>query len=295
MFEIESIPNGIAGIELDDLVSAYGSKRVLSNLTASVGTGECVALFGRNGVGKSTLIKTLLGIMPPTSGISRVLGFDAWCEGAKAREFIGFTPEIPCFPNRFTVEAVFGFLSGFFRLWDQRVASELAAMVKLSASDRVGRLSKGSVVQLALITAIARSPKLLVLDEPFSSLDPVSRQTWQEVLRQALASNVETCLYSTHVVSDTEGLCTRVMIMNEGRFSHDFALGCSKPTYFRLANAEGFEEKSPMPNCSVVERGIGQQVVLVDQTLVDEFLQWAALNRVLTEPVTIADLIAGRK
>ena len=291
---MEPATSGSPGIELDDLVCTYGSKLVLKNLTARVGSGECVALFGRNGVGKSTLIRTLLGLKPPTSGRSYVFGFDTWSEGAKARELIGFTPEIPVFPNRFTVRAVFDLLSDFFTQWDQGIANELSAMVKLSHSDRVGRLSKGNVVQLALIAAIARCPRILVLDEPFSSLDPVSRQSWQGVLRQVLSSKVETCLYSTHVVSDTEGLCNRVVIMSEGRFSHDFTVGFARPTYFRLQDATGRDEPPPVLGCSVVQRDVGKQIVVVDQASVDELQQWAEHNQIAIESVTIADLIAGR-
>lgn len=279
-------------IELDVLCSSYASKVVFQNLSAIFDSGQCVAVFGRNGAGKSTLFRTLVGLKPPTSGSARICGFDCWHQGERARELIGFAPETPVFPRRATVSWVLDFLQAFYAHWDQQFAKELLSHTSISSSDRVGKLSKGNLMQLALVAAIARKPKVLILDEPFGSLDPVSRQIWTNVLRQELLTTIQTCLYSTHSVSDTESICGRVVVISEQKLSFDFETKFKSPRYFRVPAGVNLLAMKKTIQFEIVDHSDTFQILAIDLSQASVFSNWARACGHQITPITIADLLA---
>jgi ABC-2 type transport system ATP-binding protein len=188
-------------------------------ITFEVKTGEIVGLIGPNGAGKTTTLKCLMGLCAPTAGSAKVRGIDA--REPRARERIGFLPENPYVypyltPREFVdLCARLSGLSGKER--DTRVPKVLERTGISWAADRpVHRLSKGMLQRTGLAAALVAEPELLVLDEPMSGLDPLGRREVRDLIVEERALG-RTVLFSSHVLSDVEALCDRVVILQKGK------------------------------------------------------------------------------
>lgn len=202
--------------ETRQLTKRYGQRVGLDGLDLSGESGELLGFLGPNGAGKSTAIRCLMGLLAPTSGTARILGRDAWAEGHIARADVGYVPgDVRLYP--------WMTLRSGARIWEAtrdrsvvRAAESLAERLGLEPDLRVSRMSRGTRQKLGLILALAHEPKLLVLDEPTTALDPVHQQSLFEVLRERAAGGA--CVFfSSHTLSEVEALCDRVAILREGR------------------------------------------------------------------------------
>jgi ABC-2 type transport system ATP-binding protein len=186
-------------------------------ITFDVREGEIVGLVGPNGAGKTTTIKCLLGLCAPTSGAARIRGVDA--REPRAREQVGFLPENPyVYPYLTPREFVdlCARLSGMRVDRGARVNKVLERTGIAWAADRpVHRLSKGMLQRTGLAAALVSNPELLVLDEPMSGLDPLGRREVRDIIFEERAAG-RTVLFSSHVLSDVEALCDRVVILQAG-------------------------------------------------------------------------------
>ena len=193
-----------------------GRRDVLDGVTMTVRSGDIYGFVGLNGAGKTTAIKTMLGLIYPDAGEIRLFGQPA---SSKALERIGFSPEKPSFYEYLNVEETLRFgirLSG--KSVPESRFVEVLELVDL-ADDRqknVGACSKGMQQRLALAAAMLHDPELLILDEPSSGLDPLGRRMIKDVL-QKLKSQGKTLFFSTHILADVEEVCDRVGIIHEGR------------------------------------------------------------------------------
>jgi ABC-2 type transport system ATP-binding protein len=188
----------------------------LRSLSLSVETGEAVGLLGRNGAGKTSLMRILTGQVAAQGGQVRVLGLDPMEQGTELRRRIGFVPENNEFPGHLSVSQVFALHRSLFPSWDEGLRRELQERFRVPSKKRVDRLSKGEARQLALLCALAHRPELLLLDEPASGLDPAMRREFLEAALQAMNDDT-TLLFSSHNVQDLERLSTRIVVIDEGR------------------------------------------------------------------------------
>ena len=193
-------------------------KQVLKNISLSIAKGESFGFLGHNGAGKTTTIKSILGITTVRSGSIRV--FDIPHTKAEARAMVGYLPEHPYFYDHLTVNEMlemYGTLAGIPRHDLKQACASALDLVKLSGRSRAAlrSLSKGLVQRAGMAQAIIASPKLLILDEPFSGLDPLGRKDFKDLLRE-LKSSGTTIFMSSHILSDVEFLCDRVSIMSQG-------------------------------------------------------------------------------
>ena len=201
-------------------------KKALKNVSLEVISGECFGFLGHNGAGKTTAIKCLLGLIRPDSGAISIYGLD-YLQTA-ARRAVGFLPEQPYFYDNLTVlesMRLYAALSGIKRRELTRHIEWTLEKVKLSerAGGRLRTLSKGLVQRLAMAQAIVARPRLLILDEPFSGLDPIGRKEFRELLCELKQAGT-TLLMSSHILSDVEFLCDRVSIMSHGEIKGVFDL-----------------------------------------------------------------------
>jgi ABC-2 type transport system ATP-binding protein len=185
-------------------------------LSLSVGQGELFGFLGPNGAGKTTTIRVLLGLLRPTTGTARVFGLDCWRDSKSIKRDLGYLPgdlRLPAWVNGDDALAIHGTVRGADLT---RSGRELAERFELDLRVGVRDMSRGMRQKLGLILALAHAPRLLVLDEPTSSLDPLMQQILLGLLRQ-LAAEGRTLFFSSHSLSEVEALCDRVAILRDGQ------------------------------------------------------------------------------
>lgn len=211
-------------VETRDLAVRFGRKRVLDGVSLGFERGTVTALLGRNGVGKSTLLRVLVGFLPATSGEARAFGLPCWKRGPNVRRRLGYVPDRLELPRWMSVEDHLRFLEPFYPSWDRAEETRLLRQLDLGPSLKVKDLSKGQREKHLLIAALAHRPELLLLDEPFSGLDPVVRQEVLGAVLGHLRDEGRTILVVTHSLLDVERLADRVVLVDEGRVRLDGAL-----------------------------------------------------------------------
>lgn len=213
-------------IRVEGVSKRYGDAFAVREVDLDLAPGECVAMVGHNGAGKSSLIKLMLGLTTPTAGSVRVLGGDpASAAASHIRRQVGFLPESVAFHPSMTGRETLDFYARLKRvprdgndaLFD-RVGLEPAAVKR-----RVGTYSKGMRQRLALAQALLGGPKVLFLDEPTTGLDPALRQSFYEIVRDLRDAGTIVLLCS-HALTELEGQADRVVVMNRGRKVADGSL-----------------------------------------------------------------------
>jgi ABC-2 type transport system ATP-binding protein len=204
-------------IETRNLEKVFGEKRVVKNINLNVAKGTIFGLIGPNGAGKTTTIRMLLGILKPSSGEAIVLGQNSSRDGVKLRQSIGYVAEQNIFYPYMTVDELIKFNQGLFPRWSQETARHYLDRFDLPPKTKVGHLSKGMKAQLGLTLALAVQPELLILDEPTSSLDPVWRRKFLQVITDAAATQEMTVFFSSHILSDVERVADTVGILINGQ------------------------------------------------------------------------------
>ena len=207
-----------AALSLEGVTKRYGDFHAVDDLSFQVAPGRIFGFLGPNGAGKTTSIRMALGLVEPTAGKITVLGSS---DASKVRDRIGFLPEERGLYRRMTpVEAVV-FFAGLKGVSSAVARKRGIAMLEAQGlGDAINRpmkaLSKGMAQKVQLITALAHEPDLVILDEPFSGLDPVNQQSLETLIRD-LAKRGATVIFSTHVMSHAERLCERVVLLAKGR------------------------------------------------------------------------------
>jgi len=162
-------------VEVHDLGKRYGQLDAVQGLEFGISEGSAFALVGPNGAGKTTTIKVLLNLLTPSQGNVDILGVDS--RSLSPREFadIGYVSENQVLPGRLTVDAYLAYLRPFYRRWDTSLEMSLRDDMQLPATRRIGDLSHGMRIKMALVCALSYRPRLLILDEPFAGLDALVR------------------------------------------------------------------------------------------------------------------------
>lgn len=212
----DSVFDDATVVATTDLTVRFRKNDVLRGLSLAFERGSVTAILGRNGVGKSTLLRVLVGYLPPNAGSSRVLGLDPWKRGPDVRRQVGYVPDRLELPRWMRVEDHFRFLEPFYPTWDRAEERRLAAQLDLDPKAKVKDLSKGGREKHLLVAALAHRPSLLLLDEPFSGLDPVVRQEVLGAVLGHLREEGRTILVVTHSLLDVERLADRIVLLDEG-------------------------------------------------------------------------------
>jgi len=208
-------------IETRGLSMRFGKKDVLRGVDLDVRAGSVTALLGRNGIGKSTLLRILVGFHPPTAGTARVLGLDPARKGPEVRGLVGYVPDRMELPKWMTIRGHFRFLEPFYPTWDRALESELLTRLQLDPDEKLATQSKGQRAKHALIAALAHRPELLLLDEPFSGLDPVVRHEVLGAVMGHLREEGRTVLVVSHSMDDVERVADRLVFLDDGRVRFD--------------------------------------------------------------------------
>ena len=189
----------------------------LENIHLELPTGSIMGFIGANGAGKSTTIRILMGLVHQDAGSVRVLGHAMPADQAAAKLDIGFVSEDMRLYGQATLAWHMDFLRPIYPRWDQSYAESLARRFDLKPQQRIKGLSHGQRVKAALLLALARRPRLLVLDEPTTGLDPVARVEVLGELMAALADEERTILFSSHNTLDVEQISDQITFIDRGR------------------------------------------------------------------------------
>ena len=202
-------------IVIEGLWKKFGRFDAVRGLSLSVPEGSAFALIGANGAGKTTTIKTLMNIIQPSRGRITVMGADSRRLGPGELAQIGYVSENQQLPEGLTVAQFLAYLRPFYPTWDEALEASILGQTQLPPERRIRDLSHGMRAKLALVCALAFRPKLLVLDEPFSGLDPLVRDEFMEVL---LGQGGETTLLiSSHELGEIEGVASHVGFIDRGQ------------------------------------------------------------------------------
>lgn len=202
-------------ITADNLWKQYGRHEALQGLSFSVPEGSAYALIGANGAGKTTTIKMLMNILQPSRGTAKVLGVDSRKLSPKELSRIGYVSENQEMPLALTVGEYLDYLRPFYPKWDRALEQMLRAQLRLPSDRKIGNLSHGMRMKMALACALPFHPELLVLDEPFNGLDPLVRDELMEgMLGQA---GQMTIFMSSHDLGDIDCFATHVAFIDGGR------------------------------------------------------------------------------
>ena len=206
-------------LETDGLCVSYGRTRVIDGLSLAVPRGSVFALLGRNGAGKSSLLRVLLGQRPPAGGRVRLLGEDPWRHRTRLMARVGVVPEEPDAPPEMTPSQLSAFCARLHARWDAASVTERFRRFEVPTDQGFGRLSKGQKGAVMLALALGHGPELLLLDDPTLGLDVVARDAvFQEVIGD-LADRGTTVFVTTHDLQSIEGIADHVAILHEGRLA----------------------------------------------------------------------------
>jgi len=247
-----------AVIEIDGLTKRYGTLRALAGLDLRVPRGTIFGFLGPNGAGKTTTLRILVGLLRATAGRAMLFGRDAWADSTAVRSRLGYLSGDVRLYERMTGARFLAFCD---RMRGGGAAGEIQRLrerFNLNLDRRIRDYSRGMKQKLGLIHAMMHRPPLLILDEPTVALDPLVRQTLYAELR-AVAAEGRTVLFSSHTLSEVEGLCDRVAIIRAGRLVEeaaisDLAARALRRVEFRLRDAPSATLRVP-PGLTVTHTG----------------------------------------
>jgi ABC-2 type transport system ATP-binding protein len=241
-------PTSAPLIEVDALSKRYGTQLAVNEVSFRVERGEIVGFLGPNGAGKTTTLRMLTGYLAPTAGKIRIEGIDAVRNSLRARTRLGYMPEgVPLY-REMRVNEYLHHRAALKKVSEARAAVD-RALVLAGVTDVknriVGQLSKGYRQRVGLAEALIADPPLLILDEPTSGLDPNQVRQFRELVRGFGGS--KTVFLSTHILSEVQAVCDRVIIIREGRKVADITLDQTTKLedMFAELTTSGIAEESP--------------------------------------------------
>jgi ABC-2 type transport system ATP-binding protein len=202
-------------VETRKLSKRYGDYQALRAIDLQVPAGSLFGFLGPNGAGKTTAIRILMGLLRATSGEARMLDRDVWRDGARLRADVGYLPGELHLYDQMSGRALLKFVSAARRVSCDDEILRLTGCFELDASRRIRTYSRGMKQKLGLIAALMHKPRLLILDEPTTALDPLVRHTLFAELRR-VAGEGRTVLFSSHTLAEVEELCSHVAILRAG-------------------------------------------------------------------------------
>jgi ABC-2 type transport system ATP-binding protein len=212
---------GKAMIEIFNLVKKFGDLVAVSNISLTIPRGEFFAILGPNAAGKTTTLKILAGLMKPTSGCTRVCGYDMQTQPLEARRKIAYVPDFPFLYDKLTAWEFFRFTGQLFQMPDAKIEANANGLIsRFHLAEFVERplesLSHGTRQRVAIVSALLHEPEVFVIDEPMVGLDPQHARVVKDVLKERSRAGV-TVLVSTHQLSIAEEMADRIGIIHGGK------------------------------------------------------------------------------
>jgi len=279
-------------VSSENLSKSYGTFRALSDCNIRVQSGEVFGLLGPNGAGKTTFLRTLLGFIKPTSGRASIAGFDCVTQSVQTRQKTAYLPGEARLFRRMRGHHVLDFFSRLRLDCDRSTCSKIAERLQLDCQRQVSRMSTGMRQKLALSMVLAIDCPLVILDEPTANLDPSARAEVLELVVEARNMG-RTIIFSSHVLSEIESTCDRVVIMRTGHIAHEQSIATlrrSHRIYAQLTGPLPSIPESLASSISIVKKSAGD-VVLESTDSLTRVLDWLSglpLSELKIEPVGLA-------
>ncbi len=218
-------------LKIQNLVKVYGTQNAVDNISFEVKQGEIVGFLGPNGAGKSTTMKIATCYLTATSGKVEVCGYDVEKDAMEVRKNIGYLPEHNPLYLEMYVKEFLAFVGGLYQIKGQKLQHRIAEVIdlvglQLEQKKKIGQLSKGYRQRVGLAQALIHDPKVLILDEPTTGLDPNQLAEIRGVIRNI--GKEKTVVFSTHIMQEVEAICDRVVIINHGKIVNDSELSALK-------------------------------------------------------------------
>lgn len=203
-------------IETQNLTKSYGKDRGIVDLNLEIESGEIFGFIGPNGAGKSTTIRTLLGLIFPTSGSGSIFGLDIVKKTKDIKKQIGYMPAEVNYYHKMDVKELLNYSADFYDMDCRPRIEELADIFALDLDRKILDLSRGNQKKISILQSLIHRPKLLILDEPTTGLDPLMQAKFFDILQEE-NNRGTTIFFSSHTLSEVQKLCRRVGIIKEGR------------------------------------------------------------------------------
>lgn len=204
-------------IEFAGVHKSFRRTQVLSGMSLTVERGKTFAFLGRNGAGKTTAIRMLLGLLARDGGTVRVLGYDPAEQPLEVRSRVGYLAEDQTMYGWMRIDEILRFVAPFYATWDHDLALRYSREFELPLAQKIKHLSKGQNVRLGLVLALAHRPEVVILDDPALGLDPVMRKQFNRDLITHLQGEGRTVFYSSHLLYEVEPVADEVAILDGGR------------------------------------------------------------------------------
>ena len=209
-------------LRVNNLVKIYGEQKAVNNVSFTVNKGEIVGFLGPNGAGKSTTMKMITGYLKPDGGSALVCNINVADNPIEVKKKIGYLPEANPLYYDMYVREYLGFIAGVHRV--KNIKKEVAHVIELTgltieSSKKIGQLSKGYKQRVGLAAALIHQPEVLILDEPTSGLDPNQIIEIRNLIKQQ--AHDKTVLFSSHILSEVEAICSRIIIISKGSLVAD--------------------------------------------------------------------------
>jgi len=251
-------------IRAENLWKKFGRFEALRGLSFDVPAGSAFALIGANGAGKTTTIKVVMNILEPSRGRATILGVDSRRISQHELAQIGYVSENQDMPARLTVGEYLDYLRPLYTQWDKALGASISRQLRLPLERKIGNLSHGMRLKMALLCALPYRPKLLILDEPFSGLDPLIRDEFMEgLLGQA---GEMTILISSHELGEIDGVATHVAFLDEGKLLFQESMSDLSARFREVRVTIDAEAMKPalVPNGWMEVRGVGNVLTFID-------------------------------
>jgi len=216
--EINLAPFTTMSIQVNNITKLYGQQKALNNVSFEIGSNEIVGFLGPNGAGKSTMMKILTCYIPQTEGSAKVCGFDTQDQSIDVRKQIGYLPEHnPLYLDMYVKEFL-EFVGGLYKV--KNIKNRVKEMIdvtglQIEQNKKIGALSKGYRQRVGLAQAMIHDPKVLIMDEPTTGLDPNQLEEIRGLIIKL--GKQKTVMLSTHIMQEVEAVCDRVIIINQGQ------------------------------------------------------------------------------
>jgi len=290
----------VSVIRVDSLTVRYGRTVAVDSANLEVPQGSVYALLGRNGAGKSSLVRCMVGQQKPQSGRVSLFGEDVWTHRAKLMERVGIVPEEADAPPEMTVAQIVAFCGALYSRWNDAAVRERLERFGLRPGMKFGTLSKGQKKQVMLAIALAVAPQLLVLDDPTLGLDVVARKSLFDEVITDLADRGTSILITTHDLAGVESLADRVGILKDGRLVLDEEMETLKSRFrrIRFSSAPVALASGNLLAAKVTQWGSGTEAVVsnFDDVAFERFRNMANVAEVA--PVSLEEIfiaVAGEE